>query len=151
LGEAGGRLLLSGVTTDGSRGELWATDGTADGTVRLRVFQAAPGALSSRPILIGRAGAALVFKTESLVQGGETLWTTDGTADGTLSLTTVPLGFSFYGIVAAGGRLFFQVYSQSTSAIWVSDGTPAGTRPLAGVPFGFNPTVVGSQIFFVLP
>ncbi|HEY2739023.1 MAG TPA: ELWxxDGT repeat protein, partial [Thermoanaerobaculia bacterium] len=53
MGEAGGRLLLSGTTGQSSQGELWATDGTPAGTVRLRKFPAGPGSYSLRPALIG--------------------------------------------------------------------------------------------------
>ena len=43
MGVAGGRLLFSGLSVDGSKGELWATDGTPAGTGRLLVFPPGPG------------------------------------------------------------------------------------------------------------
>ncbi len=152
LGEAGGRLLLSGETSGGSQGELWATDGTADGTVRLRIFRTSA---ESPLTLVGKVGGLLIFRTgsELVPQQDEPLWlwATDGTADGTLPLIAGTQGMRFSSAVLAGGRLFFDISSSSGNVGWVSDGTPAGTRPLPGVFFDSNLTAVGSQVFFVRP
>ncbi len=142
LGEAGGRLLLSGRTIGG--GELWATDGTADGTTRLRIFRTEN--VPSNPVLVGRLGGVLVFSVRDQTQ---MLWATDGTADGTLPLIAGTQGMGFGSAVLAGSQLFFETSGPSGDVGWVSDGTPAGTRPLAGVSFDSNLTAAGSQVFFV--
>jgi len=150
LGEAGGRLLLSGLSADGSKGELWVTDGTAFGTVRLWSFRVPASPSAARPSLIGRAGGFLVFSIGSQTQR-ESLWATDGTAAGTVQLNAGAPGVTFTGnafappVVALGGRLFFEAFG-TTGGPWVSDGTAAGTHPLAGVES--NVAAVGSQLFF---
>jgi ELWxxDGT repeat protein len=143
MGEAGGRLLLSGGTSGG--GELWATDGTPVGTLRLRVFRT--GDVPSNPVLVGQLGSVLVFKVGDQTQG-QTLWATDGTRAGTLPLNATAPGVGFLDAVAAGGRLFIEAFGPAGNAGWVSDGTPAGTQPLAGVSFDSKLTAVESQVFF---
>jgi ELWxxDGT repeat protein len=143
MGEAGGRLLLSGGTRGG--GELWATDGTAAGTLRLRIFRT--GTTFSSPVLVGQLGGVLVFKVGDQTQG-QTLWATDGTKAGTVPLIVGTPGVGFLDAVAAGGRLFIEAFGPAGNAGWVSDGTPAGTQPLAGVSFDSKLTAVGSQVFF---
>ncbi|HET9208790.1 MAG TPA: ELWxxDGT repeat protein [Thermoanaerobaculia bacterium] len=149
LGVAGGRLLLSGISEE-LQGELWATDGTEEGTVRLRIFRSSK--YFSNPALVGQVGGLLVFGIGSeLDPQGETLWATDGTAGGTLPLTTGSQGMGFGSAILAGGRLFFDSFSPSGDAGWVSDGTPAGTQALPGISFDRGLTAVGSQVFFVRP
>jgi ELWxxDGT repeat protein len=142
LGEAGGRLLLSGRTSGG--GELWATDGTEAGTTRLRIFRT--GNVLSNPALVGRLGGVLVFRVGDQTQ---TLWATDGTADGTLPLIAGTQSMGFGSAVLAGGQLFFETFGPSGDVGWVSDGTPTGTRPLPGVSFDLNLAAVGSRVFFL--
>ncbi|HEX4965052.1 MAG TPA: ELWxxDGT repeat protein [Thermoanaerobaculia bacterium] len=150
MGVAGGRLLFSGLSVDGSKGELWATDGTPAGTGRLLVFPPGPGSSSlPRPALIGQIGGALVFSTGDKT-GGEKLWVSSGTAAGTLPVFAGAPGFDVPGRgVVAGGKLLFQAANQTTGQAWVSDGTPAGTRPLPGVSFDSGLTADGTEAFFV--
>ena len=146
LGEAGDRLLLSGLSGDGGKGELWATDGTAAGLVRLRSFRVPESPSAARPSLLGRAGGLLVFRIGSQTQH-ESLWATDGTAAGTVQLNAGAPGLNFTGrAVAVGSRLFFGASSPAFGNAWVSDGTAAGTHPLAGVDSDI--AAVGSQLFF---
>ncbi|HEX4962358.1 MAG TPA: ELWxxDGT repeat protein [Thermoanaerobaculia bacterium] len=153
LGEAGGRLLLSGLSGDGSNGELWATDGTAAGFVRLRSFRVPESPSAARPSLIGRAGGFLVFSIGSETQH-ESLWATDGTVAGTVQLNAGAPGVAFTGrvfnpfVVAVGSRLFFEALGPTGDEAWVSDGTAAGTHPLAGVFADGRIAAVGSQLFF---
>lgn len=149
LGEAGGRLLLSGHSGDSFQGELWATDGTAAGTVRLRVFHTSPGAtLPAYLSPIGQAGGACIFST-GYATDGQTLWATDGTAAGTVPLYGgTASGVIFVRAAAAGGRLFLETFKGTERVALVSDGTPAGTQTLAGVSFDNGLTAVGAQVFF---
>jgi ELWxxDGT repeat protein len=146
LGNVGGRLLLSGENHDNSQGELWTTDGTAAGTVRIREFSASTGGYFARPFSIGQSGSVLFFATGYRTL---TVWATDGTLTGTVPLYTSAPDLSLRNALVAGGRLFFEFGSASTSVAWVSDGTLAGTQPLAGVSFGSDLTALGSQVLFV--
>src|SRR3954463_6276676 len=71
------------------------------------------------------AGGKLYFLATSVdLETG--LWITDGTADGTRLLATIPFFFSASEIFAATpSRIFFTSLHKD---LWVSDGTPAGTR-----------------------
>ena len=145
MGEAGDRLLLAGLSLDHSKGELWATDGTAAGTVRLRVFR-----VPAIPSLIGRAGGRILFTTGQSAPS-ETLWATDGTAAGTLPIHAQAAGRSILpsNATAAGNRLFFETFTATGLELWASDGTAASTRSLTDVSFGPALTAVGPQVFFV--
>ncbi len=107
----GNRLLFAaapegpGVPAVG--GELWATDGTADGTVLVKDI--APGGRSSYPRLLTVAGGRLFFVANDDVHGFE-LWQSDGTAAGTRMVQDIaPGGLSSAPgqLTAAGGRLYF--------------------------------------------
>lgn len=107
--------------------ELWRTDGSADGTVRL----VAPG-LPSLGALGAGAGRAF-FGGPANEQDAE-LWTSDGTSAGTRLVTDLisdhATTASSYPreLVVAGGRLYFTaVNSDLGPQLWTSDGTGAGT------------------------
>ncbi len=116
--------------------QLWTTDGTAAGTLRLTSFS-----------LDGLAGGdfpgvflhgTLLFGANELGPGQEP-WTSDGTLQGTRLLKDIDLedfgGSAPYGLHAAGGKVYFLAYDGSGYGVWVSDGTEAGTAPvLDGLP-----------------
>jgi ELWxxDGT repeat protein len=110
----GDRLLFVGQ--DAEHGvELWVTDGTAEGTRRLRDLQPGPG--SSNPDGLTLLGSRIFFTADGGTNGRE-LWESDGTPRGTRRLTDIaPGGFSafpFYeygfspsSFALANGFLFF--------------------------------------------
>lgn len=108
--------------------ELFATDGTADGTGR--VIDINPGPLPSTPVSLTRVGGQLLFRADDGVHGAE-LWLSDGSAAGTRMLADInPAGDSnATGLTVAGNRVFFAA-DDGTAGVepWVTDGTPAGTR-----------------------
>ena len=81
------------------------------------------------------------------------LWRSDGTAEGTLLVTTSDPGSGLQDLVAAGGALYFadQVIDVPDSArLWRSDGTAEGTIPIKqpislAVPFV---TALGETVYF---
>jgi ELWxxDGT repeat protein len=107
--QVGDRLLFT--VQDLDRGfELWGTDGTAEGTVRLRQFQRSPLGFSEAETL-APAGDRVFFAASDGVHGRE-LWESDGTRAGTRRVTDLaPGGFSAlpapssFGV--ANGFLFF--------------------------------------------
>ena len=141
-----GRLYFA--ANDGSNGtELWATDGTADGTVLVKDI--APGAASSFPDDFEVAGGILFFATSD---GG--LWKTDGTANGTVLVKQFqPGGVSWLTDIA--GTLFFQGDDGVSGAeLWKSDGTSGGTvlvkdiRPGSAGSFPGKPAEVAGRAYF---
>jgi ELWxxDGT repeat protein len=102
----GSRLVFRGL--DPEHGfELWATDGTAEGTVLLQDI--APGKTSSFPTSLVRVGDQ-VWLTADDGDHGRELWVTDGTPEGTrLALDLAPGPFSLepLDLTPGGGSLFF--------------------------------------------
>lgn len=128
VGNVSGRLLITGYT-DAFHAEtqLWATDGTDAGTTMIRTLGAGERSAGS----IGGNATRLYF----CVSGGSFSncepYVTDGTAAGTVRLSTDRSVIGAGALTPAGGLYFF---SGSTAGgdlgLWFTDGTPAGTRAL---------------------
>jgi ELWxxDGT repeat protein len=127
------------LTSDGASGTgLWASDGTAAGTLLLRDFPTVPSSLSA-------VGSKLFFSAEDGVHGYQP-WLSDGTPAGTAfvkSLSTGTDGSSpgadpvyTNGGLDINGTMYFSAYPGSGVGddLWKTDGTSAGTtRVAAGV------------------
>ncbi|HEV7507427.1 MAG TPA: ELWxxDGT repeat protein [Thermoanaerobaculia bacterium] len=132
--------------------ELWATDGTASGTERLRSFSFS-GDLQS----LGSNGRIAFFAQLNEETEIWQLWRTDGTAAGTLSLN-VALGLPgtrFSSPFFYQDRLVFDGCTpQAGCELWTSDGTAAGTRQVrdltpglaSSAPHGF--AAAGGRLYF---
>lgn len=81
------------------------------------------------------AGSRLFFQTRTIV-GTKTqidLWTTDGTANGTVlvkQIESTDLEMNIFSPVAMGNTLYFA----HRKSLWASDGTPAGTNIVKTIP-----------------
>ncbi|HEX5749808.1 MAG TPA: ELWxxDGT repeat protein [Archangium sp.] len=136
LAEVNGRLFFTGRNSGGSREqELWTSDGTASGTVRLAVLGVRSLRAPERSPLVG-LGGQLFFLYER-GDGGLELWGSDGTLAGTRRVYTLsePGSTLRHGsLFSVRDRLFFDVRpsdaSSSRPQLWVSDGTAEGTAPL---------------------
>ncbi|WP_245814265.1 ELWxxDGT repeat protein [Cystobacter ferrugineus] len=108
-----------------SRAELWSSDGTEAGTVRVRDF--ATGTEVSN--LAGRLGGALLFFVRDT--SGTALWRTDGTAGGTVRLMRLDAGpdSAYASELRISGELAFFSLREPTNdtEVWKTDGTAAGT------------------------
>ncbi|RKG71555.1 hypothetical protein D7W79_30705, partial [Corallococcus exercitus] len=112
-----------------TRYELWKSDGTTAGTVRLRDF----GTTVDVSYLDAKPGNALLFFVREL-EGGIALWRTDGTSAGTVQLKRLDAGpNTFPNDVRTSGALTLFKLDESTglSELWKSDGTAGGTLRLA--------------------
>jgi ELWxxDGT repeat protein len=120
LAALGDRVVFSVTGATGS--EIWASDGTSGGTFRLAELLAAPVSTLFGPELEAWSGAVWFGAPDPL--GGECLWRTDGTLDGTGC--AIPLGAVQRPsqLTPAGASLYFV-----SGGLWVTDGTPAGTVP----------------------
>jgi ELWxxDGT repeat protein len=104
----GDRLLFTGADLEHGA-ELWSTDGTPEGTRRLRDLQPGPG--SSEPQGLVSDGTRVFFSADDGAHGRE-LWESDGTAEGTRMVADLaPGGFSALSpdssLAVANGFLFF--------------------------------------------
>ena len=175
-------VLFEGEDT-GASANLWRTDGTAAGTFELinnaSLHPAITGAASfgfvpnstvsleltvfnDQVLFIGRVGPGQVGPYE--------LWTTDGTANGTVPLavagaastglfsTTVASGALPVtpGFTVFGDQVLFRgLDSSNAKGLWTTDGTAGGTTEATGInganSTGINPTdltVFNSKVLF---
>jgi ELWxxDGT repeat protein len=124
----GGRALLFAYRDSGETG-LWASDGTAAGTVFL----------VSGDIVAGWGvldGVAYLSFSDGLT--GFELWKTDGTPEGTALVRDIwPGSGDSYPqeFTASGGRMFF-VAGDGTHGreVWTTDGSSEGTRLVRDLP-----------------
>src|ERR1700730_5096213 len=122
------------LNDDANHFYLWRTDGTLTGTTMVKDF--GPGAQVSQlsaNITMTRVGSHAIFQAES-VQDGPQLWSSDGTAQGTVPLiaTPTPSGYVEPLIGVAGTHGYYAVYIGSDYRVVVTDGSQAGTRVLTG-------------------
>jgi len=137
------------VADDGHGVNLWATDGTDQGTHRLTHFPALPdtGAFPGfpypNPVLDGR----ILFTIDDGVHGLEP-WITDGTTAGTRMVGDLCPGTcsSFaWPMLAANGRFYFSASDDvHGEELWSSDGTRAGTS-IVKAAFGLTSVMVTSS------
>jgi ELWxxDGT repeat protein len=126
LGAAGDRLLFTTYFPPPSR-RLWASDGTADGTIPLpnrgpRLLEGLKAASTgSRMFLAGDLRGA---------GGQRALWVLDGTPAGAVRLTPSNVTVDYF-LYALGDRAVFLAADPGHGKeLWVSEGTPETTHLL---------------------
>jgi len=127
----GDRLFFTTSRYAGMR-RLWTSDGTEEGTRVVREF--ASPTPEGRPARVGdflALGPTLVFVIEDPALGEE-LWTSDGTAAGTVPVRDIrpgPGSSNPRAFAVVGGRLDFAADDGIHGhELWTSDGTLAGTH-----------------------
>ncbi len=134
-------------------GQLWKTDGTDQGTV----FIAQPGATLQRNAI--HSGVMLGDKLLFVAphdELGRALWTSDGTAEGTVD---IPISFDSVSgpvnLTVIGNQAYFStVGSFGDSRLWRTDGTANGTTTVKQLcdscyVHPSSTTVLGNRLFFV--
>ncbi len=150
---AGGELFFTSFSGTPADAELWASDGTADGTRRVKNIRVIG---SSSPEQLFSIGDAVVFRVTT--DAGVRLYRSDGTADGTYELSDVALTASPGGVPANMARVgdvaYFAGTRNGAESLWRSDGTVAGTAMVADVPLSssvfpprFAPLGSGALLF----
>jgi ELWxxDGT repeat protein len=149
---AGDLAIFTAFAGSGQEPSLFASGGTTATTVPV------PGA----PLPDGRYPLTAVAGKVFFVSGGQ-IWRTDGTAAGTLQVTSIAAGSRLLLLAPDQAELFFLVSSFDGSSVsvstWTSDGTVAGTVQLGELPavavMGTNPNAsisglwgVGGERFF---
>ncbi|MBN8469104.1 hypothetical protein JYJ95_21585 [Corallococcus exiguus] len=117
------------ATASATRYELWRSDGTDAGTVRVRDF----GTGVDVSYLDAKQGNALQFFVREL-QGATSLWRTDGTSAGTFQLKRLDAGPDTYpnDVRPTGAQTLFKLDEPSgLQELWKTDGTAGGTVRLA--------------------
>jgi ELWxxDGT repeat protein len=134
LAPLGARAVFAG--SDPVHGaQPWITDGTPDGTTLLANLGGA--AASSMPADFTSLGTALGGRLLFTAEDGSTrsVWSSDGTAAGTLALAGADLDSPPpAGLVRAGGLGYFTRDEGTRFDLWRTDGTAAGTFVVAEFP-----------------
>jgi ELWxxDGT repeat protein len=132
--------------------ELWRTDGTYEGTRLVRDIS--PGYNGPDISFLTNLNGTLHFFAANGSEYG--LWTSDGTAEGTVWVTGLGGSTPALPPLRIGGTLYFSAVGVSGGELWATDGTAEGTRrvkiwgPETGYP-GYNPgqlTDVGGVLYF---
>jgi ELWxxDGT repeat protein len=130
LASAGGFVSLFLQDAD-ENDEIWRSNGTAAGTSRIASLGQYGEVREVTP-----AGSRLFFVYDSYSSDAR-LWTTDGTAAGTVPLLKAdgePLIQDPRHLILAGGVLYLFGFDGEQSGFWKTDGTPQGTVLLAHFP-----------------
>jgi ELWxxDGT repeat protein len=138
--------LVLFAARDASGPDLWKTDGTAAGT--MRVSTAPTSSYSGNLLLRAVAKNAVFFADVRIVGSFSNLWKSDGTLGGTVLISDKYTS----GLTVVGDVLYFA----SRRALYKTDGTPSGTVLVS--PLGTNPnapspdklTNVNGTLFFTL-
>lgn len=150
LTAAGDRLFLTGWDGTGSYSQLWVSDGTLAGTVKL-LEGLGEDPKSGHTLSLAVAGDTLFFNR------GDDLWKSDGTPEGTVLVKDFPSpGFSLpKQFFAFDDKVAFIAGSEQNGyELWTSDGTEQGTRMVRDIAPGSasanigNLTVVDDTLFF---
>lgn len=146
-----GRMFF--VANDGTTGrELWATDGTAEGTELVADLN--PGAASSNPHDFFAWNDRIWFSATGAATGGPELFSGDGTPEGTaLFMDIHPSGGSDPGgFRAYDGKLYFAAAdAEQGRELWSTSGSVDGTMRRSELRSGANDsnpsllTVVGDE------
>jgi ELWxxDGT repeat protein len=146
---AAGRWVFFSASDDAAGRELWSSDATAEGTVRVADLR--PGPESAIPERwdfsrirperqVSVSGTRVLFAADDGGGAGEELWVVDAAGESAMVPTLLadlnpgPGSSQPTGFVAVGGRVYFTaddgVHGRE---LWVSDGTAAGTDLVADV------------------
>jgi ELWxxDGT repeat protein len=159
-GALGGRFVFKASTMAGGEYELWSTDGTEAGTLRLFEFERT---LGPEPVSFSSGGAAQVgdklFFVANHSPSGAELWTTDGSSQGTRMVHEIRPGewsSRPLHLTAVGNKVYFVADDGIHGReLWCSDGTSAGTvmvKDLTGDSGGSSPWGLkydGTRLFFM--
>lgn len=163
LTDVNGTLYFSADDTSGDR-ELWKSDGTKAGTVRVRdINRPVPESPftphDSNPSNLTNVNGTLFFNAVSRKSSGtaNALWKSDGSAAGTVRVKG-NLNIQPDKLTAVGDKLFFTADPDSPRGreLWVSDGTGPGTHIVKDILTGtesslashFERGAVGDLLFF---
>lgn len=124
----GNRVVFT-ADDGGIRRSVWATDGTATGTIRLKTIEGATTWSVALSMLGANQGFAYFGIYDSYYgDNGAELWRTDGTMAGTQLVATI----AAYGVPENALEIEGVLYFEAGNSAWKTDGTAAGTTMIDG-------------------
>ncbi len=121
-------------TAQGGGGrELWRSNGTEAGTVRVKDIR--PGPTGSSPEDLVDVAGTLYFVADN--GSGRAIWKSDGSSAGTVLVVQHPTAY-LYGLHAFIGRLFFVSSTDAGHELWKTDGSPGGEQLVAPIAAGYQ-------------
>ncbi|MEM7200693.1 MAG: hypothetical protein AAF628_10530 [Planctomycetota bacterium] len=144
----GGELIFSAFNASATGWDLWRSDGSTAGTVRVAALSSD---LDDEPEDFVDLDGVALFRLDHPSYGVE-LWRSDGTTAGTALLTDLypgPTGSSAERLMVVDGQCFFRANSPAFyGELFATDGTAAGTRLVRDIepqPFvGSLPVPIGA-------
>ena len=125
--------------------EVWATDGTADGTYLLK--ETRPGPADGEANFIVPIGGGKALFSAFMPQNQIELWVTDGTEAGTHLVKDILPGEASSNVIVwtatNDGRALIVATGPDGTEPWISDGTAEGTYQLADINPGIDGSVTG--------
>ena len=126
---ANGRLFFATLGPDLIDYELWTSDGTAQGTVRISDGSPQESGFQSMGYLTYVNGTLFFMASDGV--SGQELWKSDGTEAGTTRVRDIITGVGGSSprfLTNVNGTLFFTANDDATGEeLWSSDGTEVGT------------------------
>jgi uncharacterized protein (TIGR03382 family) len=117
----GDTLYFFAGSAYGEQWDLWKSDGSGPGTVRVRSLGRGPADYVAGPVTMTPVGTQLFFRAGE----GGSLWRSDGTAAGTF---VVKQSSDVRFLTNLKGTLLFTAWDDASGfELWRSDGTVAGT------------------------
>jgi trimeric autotransporter adhesin len=130
-----GLLYFSASNPDDGLVELYKTDGTEAGTVKVKDINPTG---SSNPVMLGRSGFKIYFAANDGVHGNE-LWSSDGTPEGTVMVQDIepgPGSSNPTGFIEVAGKMYVSVETAGTGRELLVANAPAnGPLPLSLLEF----------------
>ncbi|MCE9669916.1 hypothetical protein LY474_19135 [Myxococcus stipitatus] len=155
-----GSQVFFRIHRDDTGVELWVSDGTDSGTRLVEDLE--PGPASPTLLLPTAVGGRLVFLRQVPDTGTPStlryeVWRSDGTAEGTFRVTTLPprVTVSWASLRVGGALLMFVSGEDTGTSLWRTDGTASGTYLVKSLDAQAlhveDVREVGGQGLFVLP
>ncbi len=148
LTPVGEQLYFFAGSSHGEQWDLWKSDGTGPGTVRVKSLLVGPADYTAGPVSMTLSGGQVYFRAGE----GGSLWRSDGTAAGTIILQH---SSDARWLTDLKGTLLFTARDDENGyELWRTDGTAAGTkliedlRPGSDSSSPFWLTVVDGKVLF---